>query len=113
MASRDNYYKALGAYSNTDKLLVMTIEEYSPDITDKQHKMFKALLIQGSESSGYTYKEYEDELIDNFAPYKYERSIMGEMVKKRKQVSEMNHKEFNIFIEQCVQFSNEFYGTKF
>ena len=51
MASRDNYYKTLGAYSNTDKLLVMTIEEYSPDITDKQHKMFKALLIQGTESS--------------------------------------------------------------
>lgn len=91
----------------------MTFEEFSPDINEAQHKLFKALLIQGSEASGYTYKEFEDELINEFAPYKYQRSILGEMVKERKQVSEMNHKEFNIFIEQCIQFSNEFYGTKF
>lgn len=103
----------MDAYSNTGKILVMTIEEYSPYITESQHKLFKALLVKGSEVSGYTYKEFEDELIQSFAPYKYQRSIMGEMVKERKSVSEMNHKEFNIFIEQCILFANEFYDIKF
>lgn len=112
-ASRLNYQKIMEAYSNTGKILVMTFEEFSPDITEAQHKLFKVLLIKGSEVSGYTYKEFEDELIENFAPYKYQRSIMGEMVKSRKSVSEMNRKEFNIFIEQCVLFANEFYDIKF
>ena len=107
------YNRTMETYSNTGKILVMNIEEYSPDTTENQHKLFKALLIQGSQSSGYTYKEFEGELIDNFAPDKYQRSIMGEMVKIRKQVSEMNHKEFNIFIEQCIQFCAEFYEIKF
>lgn len=113
IASMTNYKRVIDAYSNTKKVLVMSFEEFSPDVTEAQHKLFKALLIQGSQSSGYTYKEFEDELIDNFAPYKYQRSIMGEMVKIRKQVSEMNHKEFNIFIEQCIQFCAEFYEIKF
>ena len=112
-ASVTLYNRIMDAYSNTGKILVMTIEQWSPDITQAQHKLFKALLIQGSEVSGYTYKEFEDELIDNFATYKYTRSIMGEMVKERKRVSEMNHKEFNIFIEQCILFCNEFYGLNF
>lgn len=105
--------KVMESYSNSDKKLVMTLEEYSPMTTNSQYKFYQALLIQGSEASGYTYKEFEDELINEFAAYKYERSILGEMVKKRKEVSEMNRKEFNMFIEQCIQFSNEFYGTKF
>jgi hypothetical protein len=113
MASYQNYNKVMEAYSNTGKILVMTIEEYSPDVTEKQQALFKALLITGSNASGYTYKEFEDELIDNFAPYKYQRSILNKMVKIRKRVSEMNHKEFNIFIEQCIQFGTEFYGMKF
>lgn len=113
IASRDNYFKTLGVYSNTNKLLVMTIEEYSKDITPGQYNLFKALLIKGSEISGYTYKELENELIDNFASYKYEKSILGEMVKIRKKVSEMNQKEFNIFIEQSIEFCTEFFGMKF
>jgi hypothetical protein len=112
-ASLHNYLKVLKTYSDTGKVLVMSFEEFSPDITEAQHKLFKALLIKGSDISGFTYKEFEDELIDSFAPYKYQKSIMGEMVKIRKQVSEMNHKEFNIFIEQCIQFCAEFYEIKF
>ena len=108
-----SYLKIMDSYSGSGKTLVMTLEEFSPDITEAQHKLFKALLIKGSDISGFTYKEFEDELIDSFAPYKYERSIMGEMVKVRKQLSEMNHKEFNIFIEQCIQFCAEFYEIKF
>ena len=111
--SLELYNRTIGSYNGTGKVLVLSLEEFSPDITTKQHGLFKALLVKGSEISGYTYKEFEKELIDNFAPYKYQRSIMGEMVKERKNVSEMNHREFNIFIEQCIQFTNEFYGTNF
>lgn len=103
----------MDSFNNSGKTLIITIEEYSPDINENQHKLFKALLVKGSEVSGYTYKEFEDELIQSFAPYKYQRSIMGEMVKERKSVSEMNHKEFNIFIEQCIQFCSMFYDLKF
>lgn len=112
-ASVTLYNRVMDAYSNTGKMLVMTIEEYGFRVTEKQYDLFKALLIKGSEASGYTYKEFENELINNFAPYKYIKSIMGEMTKERKQASEMNQKEFNIFIEQSIQFCNEFYDTKF
>jgi len=111
--SMSQYQKFMDSYNDTGKILVMTIEEYSPDLTEKQHLLFKALLVQGSMISGYSYKEFEDELTDNFAPYKYQESIIGGKVKIRKKVSEMNHKEFNIFLEQCIQFSAEFYGLKF
>lgn len=112
-ASVTLYNRVMDAYSNTGKMLVMTIEEYSAGITSDQYRLFKTLIIKGSEISGYTYKEFEVELIQNFAPYKYIRSIMGEMTKERKDISEMNHKEFNIFIEQCIQFCHEFYDIKF
>lgn len=107
------YLKIIDSYSNSGKILTMTIEEFSANTTEAQYKLFKALLIKGSEISGYTYKEFEDELINNFAPYKYEKSILGEMVKSRKKVSEMKHNEFNIFMEQCIQFCKEFYNIIF
>ena len=113
MASYQKYMKLVRSYSNTGIMLVVTIDEYSNSITNKQYSMFSALVIKGSEVSGYSYKEFEDQLIDNFASYKYQKSILGEMVKIRKKVSEMNHKEFNIFWEQCVQFVAEFYDIKF
>lgn len=112
-ASVTLYNRVMDAYSNTGKMLVMTIEEHSNDLTENQHSLFKALLIKGSEASGYTYKEFEYEMIDSFAPFKYIKNIFDKMSKERKQVSEMNHKEFNIFIEQCIQFCNEFYGLTF
>jgi len=112
-ASVTLYNRVMDAYSNTGKMLVMTIEEWSPDINKDQHQLFKALLVKGSEVSGYKYKEFETELINNFAPFKYEKSLLGEMVKIRKSVSEMNRKEFNIFIEQAIQFCVEFYELKF
>lgn len=107
------YNRVLESYNNTGKMLVMTIEEYSPQTTTKQHKLFQALLIASSTISGYTYKDFEEELINNFAPYKYQRSILGEMIKNRKSVSEMTNKEFNIFLEQSIEFCNEFYDLKF
>lgn len=112
-ASVTLYNRVMGAYNNTGKMLVMTIEEWSPNINESQHKLFKALLVKCSEISGYTYQELEKELLNNFAPFKYIKSIMGEMTKERKNVSEMSHKEFNIFIEQAVQFCTEFYELKF
>lgn len=112
-ASMVLYNRTIGAYSNTGKVLVMTIEEYSPNTTEQQHKLFKALLVKGSEVSGYTYKEFETELTDTFAPYKFQKGILGDMIKERKKVSEMSHKEFSIFIEQCIQFAAEFYDIKF
>lgn len=111
--SMNEYNKFMDAFNNTDRVLIMTLEEYSPNVTDKQHSLFKALLVQGSMISGYSYKEFEDELIDNFAPYKYQESIIGGKIKIRKRVSEMNHKEFSTFIEQCIQFAAEFYDLKF
>jgi hypothetical protein len=113
IASSENYSKIFTAYCNTGKLLVMTIEEFSAEITEAQHKLFKALLVKGSEISGYTYKEFEHEMIDSYAPYKYQKNIFDKMSRERKQVSEMNQKEFNIFIEQCIQFCYEFYDIKF
>lgn len=107
------YNRVMDAYNNTGKILVMTIDEYFNNTTESQQQMFKALLVKGSEISGYTYKELEEELIQNFAPFKYIKSIMGEMTKERKSISEMDHKEFNIFIEQAIQFCTEFYGIKF
>jgi hypothetical protein len=112
-ASITLYNRVMAAYSNTGKILVMTIEEWSPDVTDAQHKLFKALLVKGSEASGYTYKEFEDELIDNFAPYKFEKNIFDTISRTKKKVLEMNNKEFNLFIEQAIQFCNEFYGLNF
>lgn len=112
-ASKTQFERIMEAYSSTGKTLTMTIEEFSADITEAQHKLFKALLIKGSEISGYTYKEFECEMIDSYAPYKYKKNIFGKMSRDRKQVSEMNQKEFNIFIEQCIQFCYEFYDIKF
>lgn len=112
-ASVTLYNRVMDAYSNTGKMLVMTIEEYSSDITPAQYRLFKALLVKGSEASGFTYKEFENQLTDHFAPYRYIKSIFGGMTKERKEVSEMNHKEFNIFIEQAIQFCTEFYDVKF
>lgn len=107
------YMKFMDSYNDTGKTLLMTIEEYSNDVTDKQYAMFKALVIEGSNTSGYTYNEFEDELITTFAPYRYQVSIIGGKVKIRKRVPEMNHREFNIFIEQSIQFCAEFYDIKF
>lgn len=112
-ASVTLYNRVMDAYNNTGKILVMTIDEYFNNTTESQQQMFKALLVKGSEISGYTYKELEEELLQSFAPFKYIKSIMGEMTKERKSISEMDHKEFNIFIEQTIQFCTEFYGIKF
>lgn len=111
--SFEQFCKIKESLSNTNKLLVMTIEEHSKDITPKQQSLFKALLIQGSTESGYSYSEFENTLIQEFAPYSYEKSITGKMTKIRKSVSEMNRKEFSIFFEQCSQFCSEFYNINF
>lgn len=107
------YSKTIDSYNNSEKKLVMIIEEYSPITTEKQEKLFKALLIEGSKTSGYSYSEFENELINNFAPYTYIKSIIGDKIKIRKKVSEMNNQEFNIFLEQSIQFCNEFYELNF
>lgn len=103
----------MDSYSNTNMVLTMSVEPYSANVTDKQQKLYLALVLAGCEVSGYTYSEFEEELINSFAPYKYTTSILGGNVKQRKKVSEMNHKEFNIFIEQSIAFATEFYGLKF
>lgn len=103
----------MDSFTDTNKIMVMNIEEHSPNTTDRQYQLFKALLVKGSDVSGYTYDEFENELINNFAPFKYEKSILGDVLKKRKQVHDMNSKEFNIFIEQCLVFCSEFYGFNF
>jgi hypothetical protein len=108
-----SFNRIMQSYSNTDKMLVLTIDEYIGESSTNQIQLLKALTIKGSEISGYTYSEFENELVNNFAPYKYERSIFGEMVKIRKSISEMNRKEINIFIEQSIQFCFEFYDIKF
>jgi hypothetical protein len=112
-ASMRNYQKIMDAYSNSGKVLEIKIEEFSPDTTEKQHSLFKAMLMQVAMVSGYTFKEVEEELINSFAPYNYETTILGDKLKKRKSVPEMSHKEFNIFIDQCTVFVNEFYGLNF
>jgi hypothetical protein len=111
--SRYLFNRLIESYNNTGKMLLLSIDEYSPQTTEKQHKLFKALVLRSSEVSGYTYKEFEQELIDQFAPYKYERSILGEMIKNRKSVSEMTNKEFNTFLEQAIEFCNSFYDVNF
>jgi hypothetical protein len=111
--SYSTYTRILSSYSNTGRTLIMTLEEYSPDTTENQARLFKALLIQGSNASGYTYREFEDELKQHFAPYRYEESIIGGKVKIRKKVSEMTNREFNIYLEQSIQFCAEFYDIKF
>jgi hypothetical protein len=110
--SYDQFMSIKKSLSNTNILLVMSIEEYSKDISPKQHKLFLRLLIKGSEVSGYTFKEFEQILIDDFAPFFYEKSITGKMVKTRKTVPEMNKKEFGSFYEQCILFCSEFYNLK-
>lgn len=105
--------KIIDAYSGSGKILEMKIEEFSPNTTEKQHLLFKAIVIQSSQHSGYTYQEMENELIDTFAPYRYETTIIGDKLKIRKKVPEMTNKEFSIFIEQCIGFVNEFYGLNF
>lgn len=111
--SYNHFQKLKESFSNTDIKLVMTIEEYSKNISPKQFKMFQALLIKGSNESGYSYSEFQKTLIEEFAPYNYEKSITGKMTKIRKSVEEMNNKEFNIFFEQCVKFCSEFYNINF
>ena len=108
-----NYEKIMGAYSNTGKVLEIKIEEFTPNTTERQDSLFKALLMQIAMVSGYTFKEAEEELINSFAPYKYETSILGDKIKKRKTVPEMTHNEFTIFIEQAIAFGNDFYGLNF
>lgn len=111
--SFNHFQKLKESFSNTNVKLVMTIEEFSANISPKQIKMFQALLIQGSNESGYSYSEFEKTLIEEFAPYNYEKSITGKMTKIRKSVAEMSNKEFGIFFEQCVKFCSEFYNIKF
>lgn len=111
--SYNHFQKLKESFSNTDIKLVMAIEEYSKNISPKQFKMFQALLIKGSNESGYSYSEFQKTLIEEFAPYNYEKSITGKMTKIRKSVEEMNNKEFNIFFEQCVKFCSEFYNINF
>lgn len=110
--SYDQFMAIKQSLSNTGILLVMSIDEYSRDINPKEYNLFKRLLIKGSEASGYTYKEFENILIDEFSPFFYEKSITGKMVKTRKNVQEMNRKEFSSFYEQCVLFCSEFYNLK-
>lgn len=111
--SMKDYNRVIESFNNTNKRLVMTFEEHSPITSEAQESMFKALLVLGSTFSGYTYSEFEKVLIEEFAPYKYSTSILGDKIKIRKTVSEMSNKEFNVFIEQCKQFAEEFFDIIF
>lgn len=108
-----DYNRVIASFNNTNKKLIMTLEEHSPITSEAQESLFKALLVLGSTFSGYTYKEFEEVLIQEFAPYKYTTSILGDKLKVRKKVSEMSNKEFNIFMEQCKQFAAEFFDIIF
>lgn len=112
-ASLAMYNKTIEAFNNTGKKLVLIIEEYSPGVTEKQEGLFKALMMEGMRVSGYTYSDFENELLNNFSPFRYETSILGDKIKIRKKVSEMTNKEFNLFLEQSIAFCSEFFGFNF
>lgn len=111
--AEENYNKILSAYNNTGKVLSLDIKEFSKNITDKQYTMWKALIMAGVEKTGYSYSETEAELVNKFSPYIYVDNIFGEKEKVRKNISEMNNKEFSEFFEQCVAFMKEFFNIDF
>ena len=107
------WHQIIDSFNNTEKTIEVTFVEHSAITTQSQENLFLALCIEGGKHTGYSQLEFEQLLIDEFAPYKYTQSILGEKVKTRKTVSEMTNKEFNIFIEQSVSFGNDFFNLNF
>lgn len=103
----------LESYNNSGKEIVLSISEYSRDTTQAQRNLFKAMVAKGKDHTGMSYSEFESELISNFAPFKYIKDFAGIMHKVKKGVDEMNNKEFNDFIQECVVFMKEFFDLDF
>lgn len=107
------FNRLLLSYNNTGRTLLLNIDEYSKSVSSAQLELYKAIIIAGSEYTGSTYKEFEQELITQFAPIRYITDVLGNKSKERTPVSQMNRKEFQAFVENSVQFMNEFLGMNF
>src|SRR5690606_9858208 len=103
----------LNSYNNTDKLLYMEIQEHSPFVTEKQMSLYKALILHTCEKSGYSYSEMENELLDKCSSRVHEKDILGQITSRPQRIEEMDNNQFNVFLENAVQFVNEFFEAEF
>lgn len=110
---KDFYMKFFRGFNNSDKMLTMNLDEYSPYTSSGQQDLFKAILFAGVKQSGHTYAELESELLDLFSPFTYEKDMIGRRTKKRKSVAEMNNREFNVFLEQSNTYMSNMFDLDF
>lgn len=107
------YWSLLGSYNNSGKVLEISIEEFSKDVTQKQGKLFDKIVSVGSEASGHSFSEFRQMLIDEFFPFRYYKDILENNCKEHYKVEELNHAQFQSVIGQAVAFMNTFYDTNF
>lgn len=107
------YKQLLASFNNTGKRLIIDIQEYSRTVTQSQLNLYKAIIIEGSSKSGYSYSEFKLELENRFLPSKYEKDFLGNIVPLKTEIHELNNVQFSAFIEQSVNFMNAFFGTNF
>lgn len=111
--AESRFNRLLLSYNNTGKTLSLNIEPYSRVVTDDQMGLFRAMVAAGKEHTGMSFSEFENELITNHAPFKYETDILGKKTKERIHPQEMTNRQFQSFVEECVRFMNEFFNMNF
>ena len=111
--AENKFHRLLLSYNDTGKILTVEIEEYSRKTTNDQMQLYKAIVAAGKEETGMSFSEFDQELVSNFAPYKYVTDILGKKVKERIRPEEMNNKQFQDFVQECIRFMKEFFGIDF
>lgn len=110
---RAAYVSLVSSYSNSGKSLVISIVEFSRNITDSQLGLYHAMITEGAKESGHTFSQFKQQIEDMFCPYKHTKDFMGKIVSKKITVAEMDNMQFNDFFGQASAFVNEFFGTNF
>ena len=98
------FYKKTGTYFR------FSLVEHSRDVTSNQINLFKRLVIMVSKDSGMEYKEVYDRFHLDHAITEDTPGLFGPIVERRKDVSELNVEEFEIFISRCLVTANEFFN---
>ena len=112
-AMRNFYMEFFKRFNNTDKTITIDLDEYSPYTSSEQQSLFNAMLLECSKICGHSFNELEDEMINLFAPFVYEKDLLQRNIKRRKQVFEMDNREFQIFLEQSNMYMINMFDLKF
>jgi len=108
---RASFKRLLTAYEENDKEVTITFNTSSNNVTDKQIKLYKAVVLSVVQITGYTYQEIEEYLFTHFLPRNIKKGISG-YYGTLIPIENLTTIQFQTFMGQSVIWLNEFFNLK-